>query len=68
MLKEVLAAKGITPAELGRRINRSPRMVNYYLSGEWPIPSDVARNIASSTASPWRSSWAKGRARDDSSS
>lgn len=46
MLKEKLAEKGITPAELGRRINRSPRMVNYYLSGEWPIPSDVARNIA----------------------
>jgi transcriptional regulator with XRE-family HTH domain len=49
MLKEILAAKGITTAELGRRINRSPRMVNYYLSGEWPIPSDVARNIAFTT-------------------
>lgn len=49
MLKEILAGKGITAAELGRRINRSPRMVNYYLSGEWPIPSDVARNIAFTT-------------------
>ena len=46
MLKEILAKKGITAAELGRRINRSPRMVNYYLSGEWPIPIDVARNIS----------------------
>ncbi len=49
MLKEMLAAKGITPTELGRRINRSPRMVNYYLSGEWPIPPDVARNITFTT-------------------
>ena len=49
MLKEILAEKGITTDELARRINRSPRMVNYYLSGEWPIPIDVARNIAFTT-------------------
>ena len=49
MLKEVLAERGLTTRELGRRINRSPRMVRYYLSGEWPIPIDVARNISFTT-------------------
>lgn len=54
MLKEALAEKGISPAELARRIHRSDRMVYYYLSGQWPISPGTAKLIAFSTGIPVR--------------
>jgi len=50
--REALTAKHITPAELARRIDKSERMVHYYLSGRWPIRKATARVIAFSTGIP----------------
>jgi transcriptional regulator with XRE-family HTH domain len=49
MLKEKLAARNISAAELARRIGYSERMVHYYLSGQWPMRLSVARLISLST-------------------
>ncbi len=48
-LKQALADRNIDTFELARRIHRSPRMINYYLSGEWPIPPAIAELISMRT-------------------
>ena len=49
MLKQALHDKGITQAELARRIGRHPVTISRYVSGARPIPPEVARLISFST-------------------
>lgn len=52
MLKAALRKKGITYAELGRRIGRHPVTIAKYVTHVRPIPPSVARLISLSTGIP----------------
>ena len=46
MLQQALRDRGITHAELGRRIGRHPVTISRYVSGARPIPPELARLIS----------------------
>ncbi len=52
MLQQALRDKGITHAELARRIGRHRVTVTSYVSGARPLPYNLARLISFSTGIP----------------